>query len=454
MHCLSQVVHQYIDDLKSSFNVAHFSEIPAPLRPVFVKVAMFVMTKSLYTRFNYGFEQKIFLPDNNPYPEFKYIVENQDVYPIECHKHRSWFDMNYFNQNEIVKSHRSGWQFVMDHLQQYSSSDNDLLFDTSLDRTFGWELDTLKRVGIVPYRKPWIGVIHHTFDTTFTEYNLTNIFRNNDFLESLGACRGLIVMTKYLREQVRSELRGVSLHIPVHVIYHPTALDIPEFTGPKNTLVHVGGFLRDIFFFYRLQLNGIQKQILNKPDLFAFIPGDVDIDVDNEDEGHCVTSCSSIFSKGFFQRRLEDYIEKILSSVEHVPKLSDDEYDAFLTDKVVFLKLVDASACNTVMECVARNVPLIVNRHPAIQEILGANYPLFYDNNATPEEVSRFVEQAFYNNGQMLHLASDIMRHLDKSQYSIHSFIAKMEFIINSLDYVTCSDGSGCSPPAHTRAPS
>lgn len=35
---------------------------------------------------------------------------------------------------------------------------------------------------------------------------------------------------------------------------------------------------------------------------------------------------------------------------------------------------------NTVLECLIRNTPLIVNRHPAIEEVLGAGYPGFYSS--------------------------------------------------------------------------
>jgi hypothetical protein len=33
-----------------------------------------------------------------------------------------------------------------------------------------------------------------------------------------------------------------------------------------------------------------------------------------------------------------------------------------------------------VVEAIARNTPLVVNRHPALEEYLGAEYPLFFDD--------------------------------------------------------------------------
>jgi hypothetical protein len=63
-----------------------------------------------------------------------------------------------------------------------------------------------------------------------------------------------------------------------------------------------------------------------------------------------------------------------------LPRLSDSEFDAELAKSIVFLELSDCSVANTVIECMARATPLFVNRHPAIEELLGEDYPGFYDD--------------------------------------------------------------------------
>jgi hypothetical protein len=65
-------------------------------------------------------------------------------------------------------------------------------------------------------------------------------------------------------------------------------------------------------------------------------------------------------------------------SVAIIQKLSDPEYDTLLSKTVVFLNLVDAVAVNTVIECIIRRTPVILNRLPATEEYLGKGYPLFY----------------------------------------------------------------------------
>lgn len=67
-------------------------------------------------------------------------------------------------------------------------------------------------------------------------------------------------------------------------------------------------------------------------------------------------------------------------SVRELPLLDDAAFDALLSRSAVFLKLTDASAVNTVLECIARNTPIFVNRLPATEEALTPGYPGFYDD--------------------------------------------------------------------------
>ena len=52
-------------------------------------------------------------------------------------------------------------------------------------------------------------------------------------------------------------------------------------------------------------------------------------------------------------------------------------------------EVLAASANNVVLECIARATPILINRHPAVVEYLGLNYPLFYDD---PNEIPRLLD--------------------------------------------------------------
>ena len=70
----------------------------------------------------------------------------------------------------------------------------------------------------------------------------------------------------------------------------------------------------------------------------------------------------------------------MLHSVTILEHLPNNDYDHLLSENIVFLDLVDCSAANTIIECITRNTPIIINRHPAVEEYLGKDYPLFYDD--------------------------------------------------------------------------
>ena len=64
--------------------------------------------------------------------------------------------------------------------------------------------------------------------------------------------------------------------------------------------------------------------------------------------------------------------------VKILENVSNLEFDLLLSQNIVFLELIDCSASNTVIECLIRNTPLLINPHPAIIELFGINYPFYY----------------------------------------------------------------------------
>ena len=73
-------------------------------------------------------------------------------------------------------------------------------------------------------------------------------------------------------------------------------------------------------------------------------------------------------------------LENKHKSVEILEAVNNLEFDLLLSQNIVFLELVDCSVSNTVIECLIRNTPLLINKHPAIIELLGEKYPFYYDN--------------------------------------------------------------------------
>jgi hypothetical protein len=220
-------------------------------------------------------------------------------------------------------------------------------------------------------------------------------------------------------------------NIKVYCITHPTEIDVEKFTpkkfyeNPNKKLLHIGGWLRNIYSFYDINLpeyirckigfllgdgshlpiqykNYTMKKVALRgkhtsnyyphPDFVTCLKGML-----SNSKSNCVTNCSSNCSSncvsncssncsGYINESnitnnwnlhfYEDICNKI-KSVDFIDYLSNTDYDQLITENVVYINLIDASAVNTIIECIIRHTPIIVNKHPAVVELLGEKYPLY-----------------------------------------------------------------------------
>jgi hypothetical protein len=107
-------------------------------------------------------------------------------------------------------------------------------------------------------------------------------------------------------------------------------------------------------------------------------------------------------------------------AVRNIDRLDDDEYDGLLAHNVVFLKLIDCSAVNTALECVARGTPLIVNRLPALEELLGEDYPGFYE---TADEADALISSW----GAILAAHLHLVNRVDTAKLTLCNFVKGVE---------------------------
>lgn len=374
------------------------------------------------------------------------------------------FNITYINQEDKSDLHRSGWKFVYDNLLQFSNSDSPLLLDLYADKTFNWENSNVK----LPYTQPWIGICHHTFNQEFSNNNLYNLLENHYFLESAKHCKGLIVLSKHLQARLISELRNRYINIHVYCLTHPTELNVPQFNFNKfinnsdKKIIHIGAWLRNIFFFYNLNLGSyefgsksifpclknkenLQKVALKGEEMDNYFCSNEFLEILNclnPSENNCAPICrgtgpDDVFNKWYSQ--FSNFINKIKSSVCVLNKLTNDEYDLILTENIVIICLIDASAVNTLIECVARCTPIIINKHPAVVEILGENYPLYYNKDC----LSGISDNYFLMNKEIDELLSkkgsikkahEYLKKLDKTKLHINTFIVELQKICSKVN--------------------
>ena len=503
------------------------------LQQIAVYMVSYFLTNSLDSPYNHGLQQKMFSMEYHYVSEWswieKHFIENNIIISQQTNIDRKYpmrFNLEYIDQNDKSGVHRSGWKYVFDNLQKYNdASESSILLDLYVDRTFHWKRNIFRNIDIIPYTKPWIGFIHHTFNTEFTEYNNHNLLKTPDFLQSLPFCRGLIVLSKTLQSQFisffqtyRNDLTKEIQPVPVYVLHHPTEFDVPMFdymayiSNNDKKIIHIGGWMRNIFSFYQLDLkfypihqheeiceNMIIENVVSQPPTkkpwysYYFscpilykskirtdislcvlqIPKKKDIihsdryehtfrkvilkgknmnnyfpnadwkeqiyqcfslmvnnPIKQENKPHISSMdvsemfCSTEHKKinNNWLKHMMEYFNKIDDNIEIMEYVENDVYDQLLTKNIVFLNLVDGSAINTLLECLVRNTPIVVNRHPAVVEILGDDYPLFYDDISSISALLRLPDIVFTSHCYL--------KNLDKSSYHIDFFLRQLNKIL------------------------
>jgi hypothetical protein len=114
--------------------------------------------------------------------------------------------------------------------------------------------------------------------------------------------------------------------------------------------------------------------------------------------------------------------------VNYIEYLDNDSYDILMTENIIFINLVDASAVNTVIECIVRSTPIIVNKHPAVVELLGENYPLYFNNEDLYIEINNLL-----SNDKLIRNAHNYLKRMDKKFFHINTFVNEFHNIITKL---------------------
>ncbi|MCX6303963.1 MAG: glycosyltransferase family A protein [Bacteroidetes bacterium] len=254
-------------------------------------------------------------------------------------------------------SHRSGWGFAFAALANLHNPDG-ILLDAFIERTFHWHPG-----GIRPHQEPWIGFIHvPPFVPDWFAHEVSNdaIFSLPEWHESFKYCKGLFTLSQYHQRMLQSRL-----DIPVNSLLHPT--EVPQLKWDWNNfrqnnekkVIQVGFWLRKLYSIHLLKAGNYQKIFLRKKD------SDIDHLLE-EERKNCEFS--------------DQLTGEVINSVRSIDFLSNEDYDKLLTENILFMELYDASANNTIIECIVRNTPILVNPLEPVVEYLGAGYPFYFNN--------------------------------------------------------------------------
>lgn len=248
------------------------------------------------------------------------------------------------------KHHRSGWGFCMNTLMPLHVESGISVIDY-LEKF-------IKNENLI--KKSWIGFVHnvsHHPDEIKKIYgdnnnwDLCRIVRTKTWAYNLKYCRGIFCLSDENKQFMKHH---VPEHVPVDFVYHTTEepyvkFDFQKFENNINKkIVLIGHWMRNFQSIF--DLNSIYPKFILK----------------------CCTNA--------FDYSKINLLFNTNSSVDYIERLDNEKYDELLSENLVFLNLFDSSANNTVVECIARSTPLIINRLRSLENYLGFDYPLFYEN--------------------------------------------------------------------------
>ena len=284
--------------------------------------------------------------------------------------------------------HRSGWGMGMSALMPLHNREG-VLFDGYLEDLFAWQhkrdtllpadellilfrnqefdyLATSEEKGLTPYLEPWIGIFHnppHMPAWFHGNESPQSMLSKPVMQKSLKHCKGLFALSEYHAEWLRKETRKVvsSLILPTET--PEIRFDFDKFRqNESKRVIQVGWWLRQQTAIYELPIWEDNKMGYTKMRLIPkFFDG----------------------AEAYLQELLELEVSRFGVTLDgrnliKQSQVSNSAYDRLLAENVVFLSLLDSSANNTIVECIARATPILVNRHPAVIEYLGEDYPFFY----------------------------------------------------------------------------
>jgi hypothetical protein len=92
-------------------------------------------------------------------------------------------------------------------------------------------------------------------------------------------------------------------------------------------------------------------------------------------------------------------------------------YNDIMSRNIVFLDLVNGAPINTIIECIVRRTPVLVNKIPVTIALLGEKYPLYYES---------YFQIDMFLTDEKIYDAHQYLKNIDSSKFQITSFINHM----------------------------
>lgn len=319
--------------------------------------------KRRYSELPYDFNWQVYLKINPDLtiktPDFarrhylEYGIREKRSY-LERIKFKPSYTMSFLE-------HRGGWRTVLENLIERDFYDESSPFDffDMLETKFLWNREFV-------CDNKWAGIIHCTPNTPeyLNNNNIQYFFQNSNFIKSLENCVFLITLSEYITDYLKDKLNSLNIHIPVHTLTYPVdQKDIIYFSyadyinNENKKIIQIGQQLRKVTSIFLLDLQNLPYQKLWFTGTKKF------------------ETCEYLLEKEIEYL----HIPSFQKNVDMIYTETFYEYDSYLSKNIVFIDLFDAAANTTIVECIIRNTPILVNKVGGVEKYLGSQYPLYFN---------------------------------------------------------------------------
>ena len=142
----------------------------------------------------------------------------------------------------------------------------------------------------------------------------------------------------------------------------------------------------------------------------------------------------NILIKNDFVNEWNDHILKYnkVKNINIINELTDEEYLKIFENSCIFIDLEDSAGSNIILECLKFNTPFITRYNKSIEEYVGYDYPLYFDNIDELELLTD--ENIFFTAVKDSH---EYLKKMDKTHIELMSFNKKITYDLDKLKVKT-----------------
>jgi hypothetical protein len=287
--------------------------------------------------------------------------------------------------------HRSGWKYVLSGLRRLHHG-NGTFFHPFLDGFLRKNYTN----------EPWVGFLHNVphhpqhVDKYKIHPGVSDLIQTRRWEKNYPYCLGIFTVSQHLKSFLNQHL-----DVPVSAIKHPIAFPNINFSYEKfinnqnKILLMTGHWMRRFESFYVLNADGYEKQILKCPGF---------------DISHLQAELGKLC--------IDLKFPQLMGGVSIIPYVTNEEYDLLHEENIVFLDLYNVAACNTILDCLARNTPLLIRKSAGAIEYLGNDYPFYYETLLEAKEKLQDFD--------LIRMTHEYLVQLDKTDLQLDYFVNQM----------------------------